>query len=215
MKQPQFREHRVGAFHQADRPDHRSVEIGDPGVLPRGIEPQHEGAEDLTGQPFVGPVPAIFFMVDARLSVRDPPKVAGFEGTEASTGVSVRMMALSLLEHAAHVADRPLKPHPAAHIDRGEQAIDLLARRAFELLEFGGARAGEREPEAAGIFGAGLDEEPAAVAKPRDDPTDLRLVHREPAPDLGGGASWRRRMADLLEHPRFRQGRLAAGKAPV
>ena len=151
--------------------------------------------------------------------MRDPADVAGRERSQPPRRVLARGGArgflLAAIEHGAHVADRSLRPRPAARVDRRQETVDLPARPAFQRLErrFAGAREGK--PEAPGVFRARMGFNPAAVAEPPHDPAQMRLVHAQRPTDPGGRLSRRRRMADLVEDSRFRQRNVAAGQPPV
>ena len=67
---------RVVALHEKDRADDRAAPLCDPAVLAGRIEFGDEGAEDAARETLVGPVPAVFLMIENGLAMDDPADVA-------------------------------------------------------------------------------------------------------------------------------------------
>ena len=75
IKESEPGDRRIVAADEEDRADDRAQAFGDPGALALGIVPGDKFAQDLRDQSLVGPVPAIFVVIEDGLAMDDPAEV--------------------------------------------------------------------------------------------------------------------------------------------
>lgn len=112
----------------------------------------------------------------------DPAEVSRDKASQADV-VADRLVGRQDRTDLAHGRGQALAP---ILTEGQQQRVHLRARPCVELAECPPARLGQRQEHMPPMLRAGTGTNEAASTKARDDPAQIRLVHPEPAADLGG-----------------------------
>lgn len=159
-------------------------------------------------QPFEGPVPAVFALVEQGLAVRDPADIAGLRRAQRE-GVAalVRFVPLDRLERVPEIAHRCGEPGSRRSVQRLEQILHARLRTGIEAFECRASLRIQREQHMPSVVRARAAGEQAARPQPRHDAAQVRLVDADAPHDLGRGLLG---AGQLEQHARLGQGEGAA-----
>jgi hypothetical protein len=198
QQEAQFR-HLVAALHQEHRADRRTIDLGDPAALARGIEVAQKLRDDPGDQRLEGRAPAILLGIARGVARQHPAHVADPVRAQHDRrrGRARRKRPLD----RAHGLDQLLL---ARLRHRFQQRRDQPMRAAVERPKRGTAFGAERHEELPAVLGRGLAGDQAGLGERAEDAAQIAVVEPERAGDRA-----RRRVRGLckfVQHARLGQG---------